>query len=389
MRSNLKIASEQRIKMNPLDFASSLRYRLLYLFRFWQEKGFRATYNFTIARVYWATGVLQNLLLKRLAPIIQPYPCLIEVEPTTRCNLKCRMCEHTYWREPQRDMSFKEFKKIIDQFPHLKWIGLTGIGSSFLNKDFMKMLQYVKSKKIYVEIYDTFFLINREKAKELINLGIDRILPSIDAATKETYEKIRVGSDFETVVRNLKNLIEIKKERNLIFPELSFHYIISKLNMHEVVKFIDFVHSIDPTAKKIAFTTLLHPFKEVQGDYLLSVPEKIIQEAERRGKELGIRIGWNFNVRDEKCRPLIGECTFWIIPFIFATGHVIICCAGNEANSREFQKKYSFGNILEKPFREIWNSEEYKKARKLIRQGICPMQCRGCPSFNTSSKTKK
>ena len=250
--------------MNPLDFASSLRYRLLYLFRFWQEKGFRATYNFTIARVYWATGVLQNLLLKRLAPIIQPYPCLIEVEPTTRCNLKCRMCEHTYWREPQRDMSFKEFNKIIDQFPHLKWIGLTGIGSSFLNKDFMKMLQYVKSKKIYVEIYDTFFLINREKAKELINLGIDRILPSIDAATKETYEKIRVGSDFETVVRNLKNLIEIKKERNLIFPELSFHYIISKLNMHEVVKFIDFVHSIDPTAKKIAFTTLLHPFKEVQ-----------------------------------------------------------------------------------------------------------------------------
>ena len=66
----------------------------------------------------------------------------MEIEVTTRCNLKCIICEHTYWDEPNRDMSFEQFKGIVDQFPKLKWIGLTGIGESFINKDFMKMLRY-------------------------------------------------------------------------------------------------------------------------------------------------------------------------------------------------------------------------------------------------------
>lgn len=376
--------------MNVLDLAVSLRYRANYLYRFWREKGFRATYNFFVARMYWAVGFLQTLLLKRLAPILPHYPCLVEIEPTTRCNLKCKMCEHTYWNEPPADMTFEQFKYILSQFPNLKWLGLTGIGESFMNKDFMKMLKYAKSKKIYVEIYDTFYFVDKKIAKELIDMGIDRIQPSIDAATKETYENIRVNSNFDRVVKNLKTLIDLKKERGLTFPEFSFHYVASKLNVHEIPAFVDFVHSLDPEIKKVAFTNTLHPFKETKNLHLDSVPDKIINETEEKAKKFGIRVGWNFNIRDKKFLPPMEDCTFWINPFIFATGHVIICCAGNEANQRELQKKHSFGNIFEKPFKDIWNSEEYRKARRLIRQGKCPVQCVGCPSFNPShSQCKK
>jgi len=371
--------------MNPLRFASSLRYRADYLYKFWRERGFRATYNFVIARMYWAIGFFPNLLLKRLAPLIEPYPCLIEVEPSTYCNLKCKMCEHTYWKEPARNMTFEQFKHILSQFPNLKWLGLTGIGESFMNKDFMKMLRYAKSKKIYIELYDTFYFVDRKIAEELIDMGIDRIQPSVDAATKETYENIRVNSDFGRITRNIKTLIDIKKERKLNFPEICFNFVISKLNVHEVPKMVDFVRSLDPDIKKVSFTNLLHPFKEVKKWNIPVIPDEIIKKAEERGKALGIRVGWNFNVKDEELKPPLRDCTFWITPFIFSSGHVIICCASNEANQREWQKKHSFGNIFEKPFKEIWNSKEYRNARRLIRKGICPIQCSTCPSFNLSS----
>ncbi|MBI5307453.1 MAG: hypothetical protein HZB37_03715 [Planctomycetes bacterium] len=53
-------------------------------------------------------------------------------------------------------MSYNEFVYIIGQFPNLKWVGMTGIGTSFLNKDFLRMIEYVKSNKIDVEIYAPF-----------------------------------------------------------------------------------------------------------------------------------------------------------------------------------------------------------------------------------------
>jgi MoaA/NifB/PqqE/SkfB family radical SAM enzyme len=102
------------------------------------------------------------------------------------------MCEHTYWNEVGRDMTYDEFVYIIGQFPSLKWVGMTGIGTSFLNRDFLRMIEYVKSRKIDVEIYDSFHLLTKDRAKELVRLKVDKIIASIDAATSATYEKIRI-----------------------------------------------------------------------------------------------------------------------------------------------------------------------------------------------------
>lgn len=74
------------------------------------------------------------------------------------------------------------------------------------------------------------------------------------------------------------------------------------------------------------------------------------------GGELGVEVVWNWNVAENK--PPISRCVAWIEPFILVTGEVIPCCQGCEASQRDFQRKYSFGNVFEKSFREIWNSKE-------------------------------
>ena len=337
-------------------------------------KGFAGTRNYIFYYFLWTKRWAQKLLL----PFIN-YPPFLEIEITTHCNLKCVMCEHTYWHEPNREMSFAEFKYIIDQFPKLKWIGLTGIGASFLNKDFLKILEYVKSKSTYVEIYDNFIFITPEIGEKLIQLGIDRIIASVDAATKETYEKIRVGANFNNVINNLKTFINLKREMDSHFPELDFHFIVSNVNFREIPDYVDLISSLGASGSKIIFTRVLHWFPEIEHLKIDQIPQKIIQEAERRAQNFGLRIGWGADVPKEK--QLIKECKEWIMPFIFATGHVVSCCATNEANRRDFQKETSFGNVFEKPFREIWNSNAYKDFRRSIRRGIAPVQCRNCPIY--------
>lgn len=339
-----------------------------------KAKGVRGTYNYLFYYFLWTKKWAQKIFL----PIIK-YPPFLEIEITTKCNLKCIMCEHTYWDEPSCDMTFQEFKYIIDQFPKTKWIGLTGIGESLLNKDFLKMLKYAKSKSIYIELYDNFIFAAPKISKEFINIGVDRIIASVDAATKETYEKIRVGADFENTINNLENFIRLKKEMNSHFPELDFHFIVSKLNVSEIPDYVNLIHSLQSDGSKIVFTKVLHWFDEIKNLYINQIPQEIVRDAEKRAKSFNLRIGWGSDTLKEK--PPVKQCKEFIMPFIFVNGDVICCCATNEANRRDFQKETSFGNVFKEPFKDIWNSEKYRDFRKTIRMGSIPVQCKNCPIY--------
>jgi len=273
-------------------------------------------------------------------------------------------------------MSLKEFKYVIDQFPDLKWIGLTGIGESFLNKEFMQMLEYVRNKGILVELYDTFYFIDKYIARELVRLGIYRIFASIDGATPETYERIRVGSDLGKVIGNLANLAFWKHLEGAKLPKLALHYIVTEDNVHELGKFIKLAHAVIPSdITSIQFSRMLHSFPEVEGLFT-EVPQETIDETNSIAKKLGVRIVWGLDVPEVK--PSMSKCIEWTMPFIFVDGTVVPCCAGNEANGRKQQRATAMGNIFETPFREMWKGTNYNTLRQRLRNGQVPDACRNC-----------
>jgi MoaA/NifB/PqqE/SkfB family radical SAM enzyme len=370
----MEILDIRRLKLLGLFWS-----RIKIFFYFVKKRKFKNAYVYLWVSLFTRDAGLAIIdWLYRIKPDFAPYPKAIEVEVTTRCHLRCIICEHTYWDEPAKDMSFDEFKRIVDQFPKLKWIGLSGIGSSFLNKDFLKMLQYLKSKNVFIEFFDTFDLINREISQELVRIGIDKIWMSIDAATKETYEKIRVGTNFDKVIGNLKTLIEVKKQYKTPIPEIWFHYIINKYNVLEMPKFVDLVQLLIGESKTnyatlIFFTSLLY-FAEIE-DLRSMIPEEIKNLVLEKTKNYNLYLNWNENVVSSK--P-ITDCTKWTEPFVLVTGHIQPCCAINEANDREFQKANSFANLLVEDFRDIWYSERLKKFKKNIHRRIRPRICKNC-----------
>ncbi len=352
--------------------------------KIFREQGVKGVYNKLWYTATYGKEAPRKLILKTLFPYLLHLPRLIEVETTTRCHLKCVMCEHTYWNEAGKDMTYDEFVYIIGQFPHLKWVGMTGIGTSFLNRDFLRMIEYVKSKKIDVEIYDAFHLLTKDKAKELVRLKVDKIIASIDAATAATYEKIRIGSNFEQVKQNLSDFFDIRREAGQIYPQVVFHYIISNYNLYETEKFIELLYEVTRGKERpsVFFTSILHQYKEIEGLPAV-IPEEIVEATNCRALELNVLAAWNKNVPRRKAD--ISNCTYWSMPFIFVDGTVIPCCAGNEGNRREFQRKYAMGNIFQTPFRQIWKSQKYSQFRNRVHNNVVPVQCQHCPSFHVST----
>jgi MoaA/NifB/PqqE/SkfB family radical SAM enzyme len=366
----------------------SLNHKLKLLSNFFSARRFREIYNmFWVYPLWWNRKTAAFILNKLLPGLgIDLFPPFLEIEPTTACNFRCVCCEHTYWKEPPKNMTFEQFKKIFDDFGKPKWLGLTGIGSSYLNKDYHKMLAYAKSKGTIIEVFDHFaHFKNDEQIKELIKIGPDFQFISTYGASKKSFEKVCVGSDYKIIEENIKKFVQFKKEMKKKFPILNFHYIITSESKDEILEFLDFVHSLDTEIGEILVTPMLHSFKEAE-KYAVEINQEYIDKVRKRAAKYKIPITVNMSAKQEaeglETKPAMNNCKEYIMPFIFVTGHVTPCCGQNEANAREWQKKMSLGNVLEKPFREIWYSPRYRQMRKSIRENKCPKECALCPAYS-------
>jgi len=327
-----------------------------------------------------------------------PFLWDIEVEITTRCYLKCIMCEHTYWPDKaylNQDLKFEEFKKIIDNIPSLHWINLTGEGSALLNPDFMKIVKYCKDKGLYVDFSHDFFRITEEEMRNLIEWGVDRIYWSFDGVREDTYEKVRVGSDLAKVTQNVQNLVKLKKTLGSPLPELCFRFCFFKENIDEVILIPGFLKRLVDDIKdygdqpSINIVSLLE-FEETK-DWAVEIAPNIVGVTDRRSELYGFTNYWSHPTHIEEEKPPLDYCTFWSEPYIMITGHVVPCCGTLMSNKRPELEELAFGNIYEEPLERIWNSERYREFRQMVvnPHGKVPRVCLGCRVFNTQHRAEE
>ena len=327
----------------------------------------------------------------KLFPFLIPYPPDIELEVTTFCPLHCKICERTYWNRKEgflnKHMTFEQFKHIIDQFPNLKWINMTGEGDAFTNPDIMKMIEYVKKKNVYVVIVHEFFTMNEEMARRLVELGVERFWISFDGATKKTYESIRVGSDYDRVINNIKLFQRIKKRMNSPIPELCLRFVFFKNNYYEMEKYIDLADSLG--IKFVNFVGLLE-FKQIKG-WEYEPSEELINKVNLKAREKGIKVIWSHASHDPNIKVPLHYCVAFSEPYIFISGDVIPCCALNMLNKREWLSKRAFGNLFKQHFKDIWNSPRYKKFRRMVvkKDAPVPLFCLGCRAFDSTKRKVK
>lgn len=336
---------------------------------------------------------LESYLIKH--PDKVPIPTFFEMETTTVCDKKCFLCEHSHWKkgvQEIRHIKLEEFKHVANQFPTVRWVNLTGEGSSFLNKDYIPMIRYLREKfNTSVWLVDHLSDISKQQIEELQSL-IHGLYVSIDAATKDTYEGIKEGCDFNHVIDNLKYLIHLKRATKNPFPNVYFRYVILKENVREIPMFLDLINSLGKPWEwggpgEVEFAGLLY-YPEIAGHYVDQIPQDVIDEIKKRVNK---GIYFRFSHAVEELNPPIDCCLAWMEPYLMLPGYVMPCCAVMMSNNRPFLREYSFGNVFKKDFKDIWKTDYYTKFRQMVvnPEAPVPKLCAGCRAYNTKHRIKK
>jgi MoaA/NifB/PqqE/SkfB family radical SAM enzyme len=302
----------------------------------------------------------------------------VQIECTTRCNLKCTMCEISYWTEKGGDLKVANLQKMLEHLPKLKRVDLTGIGEALMNRGFFDAVELLKSRGLYVTLNDNFTLMNEKAARRIIELGVDQVFLSLDGATKETYEQIRVGANFAKVIANARHLMRIKREMRRQRPEVKINTVVCSTNYRELPVIVELAHDIG--IGMVQFVNVI-TFENTESLDTALVRREVrakFQEAVERARQLGIM------VKIELFDKLpVRQCDFpWKRNFVTYDGYVHPCCYTTQTGDRKAQNSGSFGNLLEQPFDEVWNADRYSEFRKKMALGILPYQCRHCPKYS-------
>lgn len=175
----------------------------------------------------------------------------MQIETVGACNLFCSMCPTMTYEEGKVLMSDDIFEKVLkfisDNKNNIKDINLSGWGEPLLDKKLAERIAAIKAVNslIKVSITSNGTLLKEDRIYSILDSGIDHIRISFDAASKKTYEKIRIGADYDSVINNLKNLSILRNRREAktnptIFFELK-NFIKNVKTFYRTRNLIDFL----------------------------------------------------------------------------------------------------------------------------------------------------
>ena len=310
-------------------------------------------------------------------------PIKMDYEASSICNYRCTMC---FMSEKANDrpkqMSFEEYKESLDEQIGLIEVKLQGIGEPLLNKDFFKMAEETVNRDIWCRTVTNGSLLHlNDNYRKLIDYGLGEVQISIDGATRDTFEKIRVGSDFEQVVSNVKMLNDYAAGKGEQW-RTSCWMLVQRDNESEMEAVLELAAHMNFTRMSYSMTLsnwgtekwdLINRGKNVVVDGMVdhTLFERCLRLIDR-GKELGIEVTFWFGTDKYSLLDVPARLCDWIFSRAYITGgmRIVPCCVFSDAET------YDIGDA--KRFKLEWNNEEYRKLRANHIEKIIPDMCKRC-----------
>lgn len=286
-----------------------------------------------ILQIGFKSDFIFEKVIKRLAMNSNKkhLPEKIYTESTNACNAECVMCPRDAMTRKIGIMDFDLFKRITDQIVQLgvKELRFHNFGEAMIDPKIGDKIKYAKNAGVVsTAMYTNASLLNRSVSEAILESGLDKMFVSIDGTNKESFERIRVGLNYDEVVNNLKNFLEMKQEEGFKKPYTEIVLLPIVTNNGEIE---DFKKSWNGLIDKVRVSRV-HDFAG-QGF------EQFVTE----------------NSKPEVKRILC--YILWRDMYILWNGNVTLCCL-------DFDGKTQFGNVQNEHVKVVWQGENMQRVRE-------------------------
>jgi len=297
------------------------------------------------------------LAYRRRQETLRQMPLRLWIETASCCNLRCVMCPNKDVAAAAKGlMPLKLFQKIIDQARLFNPdVNLHHRGEPLMNPALGDMIAYAKAAGLRVRFHTNGTLLDEAKARRLLEAGPDLVSFSFDGFTKETYERVRLGANFEKTRDNILRLAALRRELGLKKP-----YVVI-----EKIRFRNQSSGSDDDAQ-----ALHRQFLEAGVDEIIEKEEYVWAEPARNAAH---SVAGGAAAPEDAAGQACTVCTFpWYAMVICADGTVTPC-------PQDFHAVLKLGNAQETTLKEIWNGPGYRQLRRQFATDIAALSlCRKC-----------
>jgi MoaA/NifB/PqqE/SkfB family radical SAM enzyme len=323
-----------------------------------------------------------------------------------KCNLRCSMC-YFFDGAGTSEMKPEVFSRIVDDvLPRAHTVYLSCGAEPFMSPGFIPALERTHRSGVpAIHIVSNGLLLSEKIIKALLDNDVEMLEVSLDGATKDTYESIRIGGRFETLKRNLEALRKAKEARGTARPELRFRWVLMRRNLHEVSELIDLAHEAGAMAVGLQHLVMHNPAmseETISTEALRRECDQAVRAARQKAASLGIEFAappeffkppfrfqdwfrWQLHEgiprRLQRLRnggqteTRYKQRCFepWQKVYINHAGTVTPCPVWNDA---------PLGSLAVQDFTGIWNGPGYSSLRQELTCGSLRETCRVCPIYH-------
>ena len=318
-----------------------------------------------------------NSLLERVAEDIVRWkilmPKMVDLEVSRVCNLKCPRClrnaPSSLCLKENKLCSLQTVKDLLEEIPSIVTFNFMGDGEPTCNPEFQDIIKYIASKNINTIVTTNGTLLTEKIVKEWAENKIYRVHVSIDGATKETYERIRVGAIFEKTIENLKLL------RKASIP-VCVNMLLTEDNVNEMPEMVSLC--AEAGVKEVTYLMPICTLGSDIGDGPFEFPKDrywnqvIFGHTAWLCRQKGIH--WTLPIN---LNPMFRRLSFpFTRPQISMEGDVYSCCYMIGRGKTWFgghlvdidSKDYVLGNMFQEGFRTIWYGDAMNELRTTIKK---------------------
>jgi MoaA/NifB/PqqE/SkfB family radical SAM enzyme/pimeloyl-ACP methyl ester carboxylesterase len=317
-------------------------------------------------------------------------PLFVNIEVTTRCNLRCAFCARSSRSCGGRDMSRDTFRRILDLLPHGYRVTLVGLGETLLHPEIAELVADAAQRGRRVALVTNAMALTEETGAELIAAGLDAMTFSLDAVSQGVADLVREGSDMERILTNIRSFIaraEAAPRRisRAVFTAVSTDTVphleelvrtVATLGVNALMlsdlNFADNApRSLWGGGRESADTELRHA---VRTAFALGLPVLSVRGLE----ELGLPQRYHRHLLAPPSAllqrsPRRQHCySPWQTLAVSVDGKVTVC---------DCQPDVRAGNLLQDPFTSIWQGPIFREQRRRMLGDLPPAACAICPRF--------